>query len=62
VAFKRLATKLKKYFPRLRIMMFADALFATQPVLEILTQHRWEYVIQFSKNKLKPFCRIIKFN
>jgi hypothetical protein len=59
VAFKRLATKLKKYFPRLRIMMFADALFATQPVLEILTQHRWEYVIQFSKNKLKHFAELL---
>src|SRR6185295_19365008 len=35
VAFKRLVAKLKKYFPRLKIMIFADALFAIQPVLEI---------------------------
>src|SRR5207244_2247975 len=49
VAFERLAAKLKKYFPRLKIIMFADALFATQPVLEILTQYHWEYIIQFSK-------------
>ena len=39
--------------------MFADALFATQSVLEILTQYRWEYVIQFSKNKLKQFAELI---
>lgn len=59
VAFKRLTAKLKKYFPRLKIMMFADALFATQSVLEILTQYRWEYVIQFSRNKLKNFAELL---
>ena len=59
VAFKRLSAKLKKYFPRLKIMMFADALFATQSVLERLTQYRWEYVIQFSKNKLKNFAELL---
>jgi len=59
VAFKRLTAKLKKYFPRLKIMMFADALFATQPVLEILTQYRWEYVIQFSRNKLKNIAELL---
>jgi DDE_Tnp_1-associated len=59
VAFKRLTAKLKKYFPRLKIMMFADALFATQSALEILTQYRWEYVIQFSRNKLKQFSELI---
>ncbi|HEY4831997.1 MAG TPA: transposase family protein [Waddliaceae bacterium] len=59
VAFKRLTAKLKKYFPRLKIMMFADALFATQPVLEILNKYRWEYIIQFSKNKLKNFAELL---
>ena len=39
-------------------MIFADALFATQSVLEILNQYRWEYVIQFSKNKLKQFAEL----
>ena len=59
VAFERLSAKLKKYFPRLKIVIFADALFATQSVLEILTQYRWEYVIQFSKNKLKKFSELL---
>jgi hypothetical protein len=59
VAFKRLSAKLKQYFPRLKIIMFADALFATQSILEILTQYRWEYVIQFSKNKLKNFAELL---
>src|SRR6516162_5189820 len=59
VAFERLAAKLKKYFPRLKIILFGDALFSTQPVLEILTQYRWEYIIQFSKNKLKHFSELL---
>ncbi len=59
VAFTRLADKLKKYFPRLKIIMFADSLFAVQSVLEILTENRWEYVIQFSRNKLKHFSELI---
>ena len=59
VAFKRLSAKLKKYFPRLKIIIFADALFATQSILGIVTDYRWEYVIQFSKNKLKQFAALL---
>jgi hypothetical protein len=59
VALERLAAKLKKYFPRLKFIVFADALFATQSVLGILNKYRWEYVIQFSKNKLKNFAELI---
>jgi hypothetical protein len=62
VAFERLAAKLKKHFPRLKIMVFADALFATQPVLEILHNNHWEYVIQFSKAKLKDFAKLLNSN
>jgi hypothetical protein len=59
VAFERLAAKLKKYFPRLKFIVFADALFATQSVLGVLHQYRWEYVVQFSKNKLKTFAELL---
>jgi hypothetical protein len=59
VAFERLAAKLKKYFPRLKFIVFSDALFATQSVLGVLYKYRWEYVIQFSKNKLKTFAELL---
>jgi hypothetical protein len=59
VAFKRLAARLKEYFPRLKMILFADGLFATQSVLEILHNHHWEYVIQFSKDKLKFFAECL---
>lgn len=59
VAFEHLAAKLKKYFPKLKMMVFADALFATQSVLGELHKNHWEYVIQFSKNKLKNFATLL---
>ena len=59
VAFERLANKLKRYFPRLKIIVFADALFATQSVLERLHNNRWEYVIQFSKDRLRNFAKLL---
>ena len=59
VAFERLAARLKNYFPRLKIIVFADSLFATQPVLEQLQKNRWECVIQFSKNKLRHFAELL---
>jgi hypothetical protein len=58
-AFERLAEKLKKYFPRLKIIVFMDALYATQGVMGVLHQYHWEYVINFSKNKLKSFAKIL---
>lgn len=58
-AFERLAERLKKYFPRLKIMILMDAMFATQPVMGILHDNRWEYVIRLPKRKLTDFAKII---
>ena len=58
-AFEQLAERLKQHFPRLKIIVFMDALYATQEVMGIMHQYHWEYVIQFSKNKLKHFAKIL---
>jgi hypothetical protein len=58
-AFKRLTERLKRHFPRLKIIVFMDALYATQSVMGVLQQYRWEYIINFSKNKLKIFAKIL---
>lgn len=42
--------------------MFADALFATQSVLERLHKNHWEYLIYFSRNKLKNFTKLLNSN
>ena len=36
-----------------------DALYATQGVMGTLHKCGWEYVIKFSKNKLKIFAKIL---
>ncbi|MEO8402220.1 MAG: transposase family protein [Gammaproteobacteria bacterium] len=58
-AFERLAERLKQHFPRLKIIVFMDSLYATQSVMGILHQCHWEYVINFSKNRLKNFAEIL---
>lgn len=58
-AFERMNKKLKKYFPRLKIMMFMDALYATQGVMGDIHRNGWEYVINLPKNKLKDFAKLL---
>ena len=43
IAFKRLAKRLKQYFPRLKIIIFGDAMYATQDIMGILHKNHWEY-------------------
>ena len=56
-AFERLAKKLKYYFPRLKLIFFMDALYATQGVMTLLNDYGFEYVIKFSKNKHNYFSK-----
>ncbi|CAN5405046.1 hypothetical protein BH10PSE19_BH10PSE19_20780 [soil metagenome] len=35
-----------------------NALYATQSVMGVIHKYRWEYVIKFSKNKLKYFAKL----
>ena len=56
-AFERLSSRLKKYFPRLKIIIFADAMFATQPIMEMLHHYQWEYIIRLPKKKLTDLAK-----
>lgn len=51
-AFRRLAAKLKKRFPRLPIVILADSLYASEPVMEICEKYRWEYIIRFKDGSI----------
>jgi hypothetical protein len=52
-AFKRLAKRLKKEFPRLPICILADSLYANGPVMDICKANRWEYIIRFKSGSIK---------
>lgn len=58
-AFERLAEKLKTHFPRLKIILFMDALYATQAVMGLSHHYGWEYMIKLPKNKLKHLAKRI---
>ena len=51
-AFKRLAVRLKKHFPRLSICILADALYTTGPFFSICQQNKWAFIVVFKDTNL----------
>ena len=51
-AFKRLAKKIKEEYPRLKIIIGADALYANKPIIDICKANGWEYIIRFKEGKI----------
>ena len=56
-AFKRLAPKLKRKFPRLPICMLGDSLYACEPVFEICRKNRWRFLLRFKEGSIKSVAR-----
>ena len=51
-AFKRMAEKLKKAFPRLPILLLMDSLYASKPVMDICKENKWDYIIRFKDGSI----------
>ena len=51
-AFKRLAQKLKKAFPRLPVILLADSLYASEPVMETCRNNQWDYIIRYKTGSI----------
>lgn len=51
-AFYRLAARLKKAFPALKIMLLFDGLYATGPVAETCRQNKWQFMIVLKEGSL----------
>lgn len=51
-AFKRLAKKLKSYFPRLPIVILADGLYPNQTFFEICKSNNWNFIVTFEDGNL----------
>ncbi len=51
-AFKRLAGKVKKAFPRLPIMLLADSLYASEPVMDICRENQWGFIIRYKTGSI----------
>lgn len=51
-AFKRLAKKLKEAFPRLPIIILADSLYASEPVMDICRDNKWDFIIRYKSGSI----------
>ena len=51
-AFRRLAARLKKIFPRLSIMVLLDGLYPNGPVMELCRKYNWDFMIVLQDDSL----------
>ncbi|MGM0568878.1 MAG: hypothetical protein ACQESB_06665, partial [Elusimicrobiota bacterium] len=51
-AFYRLAEKIKRSFPQLKICLLLDALYAGNPVFNICDRNNWKYLITFKEGSM----------
>ena len=56
-AFKRLADKIKKEYPRLRIIISGDVLYANKPVMDKCKEKGWKYIIRFKEGAIPTLYR-----
>ena len=59
-AFKRLAEKIKAEYPRLKILIGADALYASKPVMDICKNNKWRYIIRFKEGSIPTLYKEFK--
>ena len=51
-AFRRLAGKIKKAFPRLPVILLADSLYASDPVMDICRGNGWGFIIRYKSGSI----------
>lgn len=56
-AFKRLAARLKKDYPQLRLCLLGDALYANGTFLSTCRQNSWKYIITFKEGSMPAVWR-----
>lgn len=56
-AFYRLASKVKKAFPRLNICILGDSLYACEPVFKVCKENNWEYIFRFKNGKIPTVAK-----
>lgn len=59
-AFKRLAKKIKKEYPRLKIIIGADALYASKSIIDICKDNKWKYIIRFKEGAIPTLYKEFK--
>ena len=52
-AFKRMAERIKKEYPKMKFIVTGDALYATNPMINLCNQYKWKYIFNLKKDRLK---------
>ena len=52
-AFKRMAPRIKKNYPKLKFIITGDALYATTPMINICNGYKWKFIFNLKKKRLK---------
>lgn len=55
-AFYRLAAKMKKLYPRLPIIILADGLYVSEPVMKTILDYGWNYIIRYKEGSAKSIA------
>lgn len=56
-AFKRMAVRTKKNFPKLKFIITADALYASGPFINLCLDNGWNYIFRLKFDKLQTVNR-----
>jgi hypothetical protein len=56
-SFKRLSASLKKMFPRLKICLLADSLYANKTVFDICKENKWEFLIHYKDGSIPSLAQ-----
>jgi len=56
-AFYRLAARIKEAFPRLRIVLMMDGLYAAGPVFRICREYHWDYMITIKSGSIPTLSK-----
>ncbi|MBW2106513.1 MAG: transposase family protein [Deltaproteobacteria bacterium] len=51
-AFKRLAKRIKGYFPKLKVMVLLDGLYPNGPIIELCRKYRWQFMMVLKDDSL----------
>ena len=52
-AFKRMIKRIKKNYPRYKFIITGDALYATNPIINICKKYKWNYIFNLKPDRLK---------
>lgn len=52
-AFKRMAPRIKKEYPQMKFLITGDALYGTDPTIQICDKYKWKYIFNLKKDRLK---------